>query len=231
MLTRCVIERLLYRLGCSTYRNQFILKGAMLFRLWTDQVHRPTRDLDLLGKGSHSVERLVEVFKDICRLGVEDDGLTFDPESVRGGRIREGEECEGVRLHCEARLGQPRIDLQIDIGFGDAVTPKPVQVHLRKNKLDLARRGRRVDRGDKRSTSESPVMTTPPSDCSDLARATPAARFLAEHPEARAAPGTHVRPASRRIRETGAGSARHGRQRPVGRGPIPLPSACRSPAG
>jgi Nucleotidyl transferase AbiEii toxin, Type IV TA system len=70
----------------------------------------------------------IAVFKDICRQVVEEDGLTFDPEAVRGERIKEDQEYEGVRVHCEARLGQPRIDLQIDIGFGDAVTPRSVEV-------------------------------------------------------------------------------------------------------
>jgi predicted nucleotidyltransferase component of viral defense system len=111
MLTRYAIERLLYRLSRSPYREEFILKGAMLLRVWTDQLRRPTRDLDLLSKGDHSIARLVEVFKDTCGLAVEEDGLTFDPEAVRGERIKEDQECEGVRIRCEARLGQPRIDL------------------------------------------------------------------------------------------------------------------------
>lgn len=128
VLTRYVIERLLYRISRSRHRDEFVLKGAMLFRVWTNQIHRPTRDLDLLGKGSHSIEHLVQVFQSICSTLVEDDGLVFDPESVRGEQIKEDQEYEGVRVHCEARLGQPRIDLQIDIGFGDAVTPRSVEV-------------------------------------------------------------------------------------------------------
>ncbi len=130
VLTRYVIERLLYRLSCSQYRKEFVLKGAMLFRVWTDQAHRPTRDLDLLGKGDHSIQRLVEVFQSICATAVEDDGLTFDPNSVRGQTIKEDQEYGGVRLHCQARLGQARIDLQIDLGFGDAVTPRAVEVRF-----------------------------------------------------------------------------------------------------
>jgi predicted nucleotidyltransferase component of viral defense system len=128
VLTRYVIERLLYRLSRSEQRGDFVLKGAMLFQLWADQPHRPTRDLDLLGKGDNSVERLVEVFRAVCLLAVEDDGLTFDPGSVIAERIKEDQEYEGVRVHCEARLGQARIDLQIDVGFGDAVTPRAVEV-------------------------------------------------------------------------------------------------------
>ena len=129
-LTRYVIERLLYRLSRSDYRDAFILKGAMLFRLWTTERHRPTRDLDLLGKGEPSIERLVDVFRTVSGLVVEPDGLIFDPDTVRGERIKEDQEYGGIRVHCEARLGQARVDLQIDVGFGDTVTPRAVDVQF-----------------------------------------------------------------------------------------------------
>ena len=128
VLTRYVIERLLYRLSRSPYRDEFVLKGAMLFRLWTDQPHRPTRDLDLLGKGKPSPEALATIFRDICGLAVEDDGLTFDPATVTAERIKEDQEYEGVRVACRVQLGQARIELQIDVGFGDAVVPRPTSV-------------------------------------------------------------------------------------------------------
>ena len=124
VLTRYVIERLLYRLSRSEHAGQFVLKGAMLFRLWADQPHRPTRDLDLLGKGEPSPEALAEVFRAVCGTVVEDDGLTFDPASVTAGRIKEDQEYEGVRVECRVHLGQARIDLQVDVGFGDAVVPR-----------------------------------------------------------------------------------------------------------
>lgn len=128
VLTRYVIERLLYRLTQSVHADQFVLKGAMLFRLWGDQPHRPTRDLDLLGKGESSPEALAKVFRDVCGVSVEGDGLTFDPESVTAGRIREDQEYEGVRIECRAHLERARIDLQIDVGFGDAVVPRATTV-------------------------------------------------------------------------------------------------------
>jgi predicted nucleotidyltransferase component of viral defense system len=128
VLTRYVIERLLYRLSRSEHGKQFVLKGAMLFRLWADQPHRPTRDLDLLGKGEPSLEVLTHVFHDVCGLAVEDDGLTFDPATVTAERIKEDQEYEGVRVGCRVHLGQARIDLQIDVGFGDAVVPHPTRV-------------------------------------------------------------------------------------------------------
>lgn len=128
VLTRYVIERLLYRLSTSEFRDEFVLKGAMLFRLWGEQIHRPTRDLDLLSRGKPTLETLVSVFRDICGLADEDDRLTFDPTTVTAERIKEDQEYEGVRVGCRAQLGQARIDLQIDVGFGDAVVPRPASV-------------------------------------------------------------------------------------------------------
>ena len=121
VLTRYALERLLYRLGQSNYREQFILKGAMLFQVWTHTPHRPTRDLDLLGRGDPSIERCQEVFGELCRIPVEDDGLTFSAETVKAEKIKEGQEYEGIRVRFLSLLGNVRIPVQVDVGFGDAV--------------------------------------------------------------------------------------------------------------
>jgi len=125
VLTRYTLERMLYRLSVSEHREQFVLKGAMLFALWGGEPHRPTRDLDLLGHGTIDMGRLEQVFREIIRVEVEDDGLEFLAETVRGERIREEQEYEGVRIHLEARLTAARIKVQIDVGFGDVMTPAP----------------------------------------------------------------------------------------------------------
>ncbi len=125
VLTRYGIERLMYRLGRSPHGDEFVLKGAMLFALWTGEPHRATWDLDLLGRGTTEIARLVKEFRDVCEIAVDVDGLAFDGTSVRGERIREDLEYEGVRIHLDARLGVARIAIQVDIGFGDAVTPRP----------------------------------------------------------------------------------------------------------
>lgn len=122
------LERLLYRLSRSALRERFVLKGAMLFSVWSGPPHRATRDLDLLGKGPHDVAALAKDFRTICQTPVEDDGLTFLVESIIGEEIRDGEEYESVRLSFEARLGVARIPIQVDIGFGDVVLPKPVSL-------------------------------------------------------------------------------------------------------
>jgi hypothetical protein len=124
LLTRYGVERLLYRLSCSEHAPRFVLKGAMLFTLWTGEFHRPTRDLDLLGFGDSSPEGLSGVFQSLCVLEVPDDGLMFSATTVTVEPIREAQEYGGQRVKFKARLGQARIDLQVDVGFGDAITPK-----------------------------------------------------------------------------------------------------------
>ncbi len=128
ILTRYGLERVLYRLAQSPHAGRFVLKGAALFQLWTGQPHRSTRDLDLLGQGSPSTDRLRQLFQDVCSLSVDDDGLTFLTDAIRAEQIKEDDEYQGIRLSIEARLGNARIPLQIDIGFGDAITPGPQAV-------------------------------------------------------------------------------------------------------
>jgi Nucleotidyl transferase AbiEii toxin, Type IV TA system len=125
ILSEYAIERLLYRIGCSKHSERFVLKGAKLFSLWADQPHRATWDLDLLSKADSSVEKLGQAFHEICVASVEDDGLMFDAGSIRGEEIRADEEYQGVRLKMIARLARAQIPVQVDIGFGDIITPAP----------------------------------------------------------------------------------------------------------
>lgn len=123
VLGRFAGERLLYRLSVSEHAENFILKGALLFLLWTGHLYRPTRDVDLLGFGDSSIRRLEEIVRDVCGIEAPADGLVFDADSVQGAKIRDDQEYEGVRITLLAFLEKARIPLQIDIGFGDAVTP------------------------------------------------------------------------------------------------------------
>jgi len=122
-LTRYAIERLLYRLSVSAFHGQFVLKGAMLFSLWTPTPYRATGDLDLLGYGDAAPERIAAAFREICSLEVSDDGVIFKPETLRAERARAEDEYSGVRLTTVAEIAGARLPIQIDIGFGDAVTP------------------------------------------------------------------------------------------------------------
>lgn len=123
LLNRFALERLLCRLCVSPYANRFVLKGALLFALWYDDPHRPTRDVDLLGFGPDDAENLIATFRDIVGMDLN-DGTVFDPESVRADAIREDNTYGGTRIHLVARIGSARCALQIDVGFGDAVTPE-----------------------------------------------------------------------------------------------------------
>ncbi len=116
------LERLLYRIGKSRYAKQFILKGALLFSFYEKLGQRPTRDMDLLGVGNIPIESLVPVFQEICRIE-DEDGIVFLPKSVKAADIREAMEYGGSRISVAAELAGAKIDLQIDVGFGDAVTP------------------------------------------------------------------------------------------------------------
>jgi len=126
-LTCYGLERLLYRLSVSRHATNYLLKGALLFSLWYDHPHRPTRDADLLGFGPADAETAVAVFREICQIEVE-DGIAFDPASVNGSLIRKEAGYGGVRIDLQAKLDGARIALQVDIGFGDTVTPAPESV-------------------------------------------------------------------------------------------------------
>lgn len=123
-LTHYGLERLLYRLSISPHADSYLLKGALLFAIWYEQPHRPTRDADLLGFGLDDVDSAVSAFREICGIAV-DDGIAFDAASVRGTVIRKEAGYGGVRIDLRATLDGARITLQVDIGFGDAVTPSP----------------------------------------------------------------------------------------------------------
>lgn len=128
VLKRFGIERLLYRLNQSKDADAFVLKGAMLFELWMGKGHRSTKDLDLLGFGPREIPRLEAVFRELCVVEVEPDGLVFLPKTVKGEEIREDSRYQGIRITLQALLATARISLQVDIGFGDAVFPAPEPV-------------------------------------------------------------------------------------------------------
>ena len=125
VLVRYALERFLYRLSKSAHADNFLLKGAMLFNLWYDMPHRPTRDADLLGFGPSDLQSIGQTFRDIASV-VVDDGIMFDPASVSVEEIRKAAGYAGARVIVSAELARARCKTQIDVGFGDAVTPGPV---------------------------------------------------------------------------------------------------------
>jgi predicted nucleotidyltransferase component of viral defense system len=122
------LERFLYRLGRSEYSDKFILKGAMLFAVWTGQPLRATKDLDMTAYGKFNINNLQAVFAEICGVDVENDGIVFDTDGISITPIRENQEYQGQRIKLPVSLGNAKVRLQIDIGFGDAVIPAPVRI-------------------------------------------------------------------------------------------------------
>lgn len=125
LLTNFCFERLLYRLGVSEIRDRFILKGAMLLRVWSEQPYRATRDLDLLRRGDASFEAIKEDVRLICSTPVEPDGAMYAADSVRVEAIRAEDEYAGTRVMLPVRCDSARLTLQIDVGVGDSVWPPP----------------------------------------------------------------------------------------------------------
>ena len=124
LLTRYALERMLYRLSVSEHRDSFLLKGALLFDLWYDVPLRPTRDIDLLGFGLAEIPHLFKVFEDLCAIEVE-DGINFDPVSIKAEEIRKDANYSGTRVTVVGSIDGAKSKVQVDVGYGDAVTPAP----------------------------------------------------------------------------------------------------------
>ncbi len=124
------MERFLFRLGCSKYKDNLVLKGAMMFRVWQPKQNRTTMDIDLLGRMENDPETIEKCISEICVIVNGDDGITFDPTSVRGEEITKGAEFLGRRIRFTGYLERMRIPMQVDMGFGDSVIPDPEEVRV-----------------------------------------------------------------------------------------------------
>jgi len=128
VLNNYALERFLYRLSRSQWSDRFLLKGALLFRLWYKTPFRPTRDIDLEGKTNNDLNEIIEIFKGICDTKVAEDGIVFLPETVKGEENRKKEDYNGIEIVFRARIDRTDIPVQVDIGFGDAVEPSSQKV-------------------------------------------------------------------------------------------------------
>tara|TARA_R110002110_G_C13427504_1_gene715007 strand:+ start:829 stop:1749 length:921 start_codon:yes stop_codon:yes gene_type:complete len=122
-----MIERFIYRLSISAYKDLFILKGALMLHVWQLSASRATRDIDLLGTADNSVENISSIIKDICLI-VDDDGVIYDENSVQAEVIQEQNSYSGIRAKFNGDIGRARARMQIDIGFGDVIHPEPIKV-------------------------------------------------------------------------------------------------------
>jgi predicted nucleotidyltransferase component of viral defense system len=121
-------ERMLYRLSISYYRSNFVLKGALLFLIYDIPRLRPTKDIDFLGVDfPNKKEILVDAIKVILSME-EEDGVIFNAEEITAEDITKDADYNGVRIFCEAYLGRAKRRLHFDIGFGDKIVPKPLDL-------------------------------------------------------------------------------------------------------
>jgi hypothetical protein len=125
ILSYYAMERLLYRISRSRWADQLVLKGALMFAVWGMPGQRTTRDIDFLGRISNNPEDIAEAFRGMLDTEVPEDGMRFDPDSVRVVEIRKNATYRGARVMLMGRLGLMRLPMQIDIGFGDAAQPPP----------------------------------------------------------------------------------------------------------
>jgi len=121
------MERFLYRLSQTEHVDSFVLKGALLFRIWDTPDSRATRDIDFLAYLDNSPDNLATIIRDVCAIDSVDDGLKFDPQTVKAQRIKEDADYEGVRIRFRGQLGNARIHMQVDVGFGDLIHPEAAQ--------------------------------------------------------------------------------------------------------
>lgn len=127
-LTLYAMERFLYRFGQGPFAKEYVLKGAMMMRVWDFSLARPTMDIDLHSPRNEDQRSLWHMVKATLETEVPDDGLVFDPNSINVEEIRAQQKYQGLRVRFVGTLGVARTTVQIDVGFGDTVVPKPTKI-------------------------------------------------------------------------------------------------------
>lgn len=123
-----ILERFLYRLSRSVHRERLVLKGGMLLAAFDER--RPTRDVDLLARGTQNdIDVVSALIRQVLDVEV-DDGVSFDTAQLDARIIREHELYAGVRVVVPARVGRARHPLRVDVNVGDPVTPAPREVRF-----------------------------------------------------------------------------------------------------
>jgi hypothetical protein len=122
------MERFLYRLAKSPHADRFILKGALLLTAWRAPLSRPTMDIDLAGRTNNQLDHIKEIVSAVCDLAVDPEGIEFNRHSIEIRQIKEDADYEGVRVQFHATLARARIPMQLDIAFGDVITPEPTEI-------------------------------------------------------------------------------------------------------
>ena len=130
LLQYFAMDRLLYRWSKSPHAKVFVLKGALMLKVWKASEIRPTMDIDMLGKMRNDEASIVTMIKDVISVEVEPDGLAFHADSVTVAKITEDADYEGMRINFRGNLGTAQINMQVDIGFGDIVYPDPQNTEI-----------------------------------------------------------------------------------------------------
>lgn len=124
MLIKYILDRLLYRISISEYLDNFILKGSSLAYVFLQEYSRVTRDIDLLAQNiSNDCETIKKVFKKICSLTCEVDGLLFDLDSITVKPIQSNKKYAGNRVSLVALLGKSKTVIKFDMGYDEVITP------------------------------------------------------------------------------------------------------------
>lgn len=129
LLQYFAMERFLFRLSQSSRRADFVLKGGLLLHVWNAPLARATKDVDLLGRMTNSLDGVGAAVASICNAAVVPDGVTFVTSSIQTARIKEDADYEGVRVKFIARIDGAEVTMQLDIGFGDTVRPATTMVN------------------------------------------------------------------------------------------------------
>ncbi len=130
LLQYYAMERFLYRLSVSPHANRFVLKGALMLKIWETPLHRPTMDIDMLGITSNKEEEIIAQIREILSVSVISDGIIFEQSTIKTTKILEDADYEGIKVMFQGKLDTAKINIQIDIGFGDKVFPKPEKANL-----------------------------------------------------------------------------------------------------
>ena len=130
LLWRYVVERFLFRLSHSPYHGRFVLKRAMLFALWNESFHRQTQDIDFAAYGNSENDDFVTALQQVCRTGVDDDGVVFHADQISSSTIRGTTDKGGTRYRFPATVGGARVTVQVDIGVGDSIQPPPADAEF-----------------------------------------------------------------------------------------------------
>lgn len=120
------MERFLYRLSQTRYRDNFILKGGLIFYSWGIPLRRPTRDIDFLGLLDNQKEIITQVIADSISVSVPEDGVNFDLATLVVEITQVDADRKGIRARFSGYLGRAQIPIQIDFEFSDEITSEAV---------------------------------------------------------------------------------------------------------